>query len=99
MVTSAQNRAGLVEHISPYSAALRAAQDAGTYTAATQHGLALLDREIQLQAAVVAYNADFLFLAVAALAALPLLLLVGRTARTGRRQAPTTRCRLRSSVA
>ena len=65
-------------------AALRAAQEAGTYTAATQHGLAILDREIELQAAVAAYNSVFLFLAVASLAALPLLLLVGRPTRTGK---------------
>jgi len=71
VVTSSQNRAGLVEHISPYSAALRAAQDAGTFTAATQHGLAIIDREVELQAAMSAYNADFLFLAIAALAGLP----------------------------
>jgi len=84
VVSSARNRASFVEHVSPYSAALRAAQEAGTYTAATQHGLAILDREIELQAAVAAYNSVFLFLAVASLAALPLLLLVGRPTRTGK---------------
>jgi DHA2 family multidrug resistance protein len=84
VISSAQHRASFVEHISPYSAALRAAQEAGTYTAATQHGLAILDREIQLQAAVAAYNSAFLYLAAASLAALPLLLLVGRPTRTGK---------------
>ena len=38
----------------------------------------LIDREIQLQAAMAGYNADFLFLAIASLVGLPLLLLIGR---------------------
>ena len=67
VVTSTQNRAWLVHYISPYSAALRAAQQAGSYDASTQHGLAVIDREIELQAAVAGYNADFPFLAFAAL--------------------------------
>lgn len=82
VVTSSTNRAWLVEHISPYNAALRAAEQAGTFTAATPQGLALIEREIELQAAMAAYNADYLFLAVAALCGLPVLLLVGRMQRT-----------------
>jgi len=47
----------------------------------SQHGLAMIDREIDLQAAVAGYNADFRFLAFAALASLPVLLFIGRTRR------------------
>jgi DHA2 family multidrug resistance protein len=81
VVTSAQNRSWLVHYISPYSSALRAAQQSGGVDVSSQHGLAMIDREIDLQAAVAGYNADFRFLAFAALAALPVLLFVGRTRR------------------
>jgi MFS transporter, DHA2 family, multidrug resistance protein len=81
VVTSTQNRSWLVQYISPYSNALRAAQQTGTIDAGTQHGLALIERQIDLQAAMVGYNAVFLFLVFAALGGLPLLLFVGRTRR------------------
>jgi len=81
VVSSTENRSWLVQFISPYSKALRAAQAAGTLNPASQHGLAMIDREIDLQAAVAGYNADFRFLAFAALAALPVLLFIGRTRR------------------
>lgn len=81
VVTSAENRSWLVHYISPYSNALRAAQQSSGLDVSSQHGLAMIDREIDLQAAVAGYNADFRFLAFAALAALPVLLFVGRTRR------------------
>jgi DHA2 family multidrug resistance protein len=79
VVTSTQNRSWLVHYISPYSNALRAAQQSGGMDAVSRHGLSMIDHEIDLQAAMAGYNADFLFLAFAALAALPLLLFIGHT--------------------
>ena len=67
-----------MEYVSPYSAALRSAQQAGTFDPGTLHGLAVIEREIERQAAVAGYNTVFLFLGVAALCALPLLLFIGR---------------------
>ena len=78
VVTSSQTRARLVEHVSPYSEALH--QAAG-FDTGTQHGVALIEREIERQAAMAAYNADFLLIAIASVAVLPLLLLVGRDRR------------------
>jgi DHA2 family multidrug resistance protein len=78
VITGADTRSRLVEYVTPYRAALRAAQEAGALDAGTERGLALIEREIELQAAVAGYNADFLFLALVALCALPLLLLIGR---------------------
>jgi len=81
VVTGTENRARLVEYISPYSAALRSAHEAGAFDPGTVHGLAVIEREIERQAALAAYNADFLFLSLAALSALPLLLFIGRPQR------------------
>ena len=53
----------LVEHITPYSHALRMAVEAGGMDPASQHGLALIQRQIELQAAMAGYNAVFLLLA------------------------------------
>ncbi|MEO8629335.1 MAG: hypothetical protein ABI612_14720, partial [Betaproteobacteria bacterium] len=82
VVTSTQNRSWLVQYISPYSRALRASAEARILDPASLHGLALIDREIDLQAAIAGYNADFLFLAIAAVAAMPVLLFIGRTRRS-----------------
>jgi len=81
VVTSTATRSRLSEYISPYSAALRSAQQSGVFDSTTAHGLAVLEREVERQALLAGYNADFLFLSVAALCALPLLLLIGRLGR------------------
>ncbi len=81
VTTSTATRSRLSEYISPYSAALRSAQHSGAFDAATARGLAVLEREVERQASLAGYNADFFFLGVAALSALPLLLLVGRIGR------------------
>jgi MFS transporter, DHA2 family, multidrug resistance protein len=81
VVTSTATRSRLSEYISPYSAALRSAQQSGAFDSTTTHGLAILEREVERQASLAGYNADFLFLGVAALSALPLLLLIGRPGR------------------
>jgi DHA2 family multidrug resistance protein len=81
VVTSTATRSRLAEYISPYSAALRSAQQSGAFDPTTVHGLAILEREVERQALLAGYNADFFFLGVAALSALPLLLLIGRPGR------------------
>jgi DHA2 family multidrug resistance protein len=81
VITSTATRSRLSEYISPYSAALRSAQQSGVFDSTTAHGLAVLEREVERQALLAGYNADFFFLGVAALSALPLLLLVGRPGR------------------
>jgi DHA2 family multidrug resistance protein len=78
VVTSSQTRARLVEHVSPYSEALRQATGFDT---GTQHGMAVIERQVDLQAAMAGYNADFLFIAIASVTVLPVLLLVGRAWR------------------
>jgi DHA2 family multidrug resistance protein len=79
VVTSTTDRARLVEYVSPYSVGLR--YQSG-YTTGTGHGLAMLEREIEQQAAMTGYNTVFFSIALAALAALPLVLLVGRPPKT-----------------
>ena len=81
---SSKSRAVLVEHITPYSEALRFATPGGGVDPNSQHGLAVIEHQIELQAAMLGYNTVFLFLAVAALAGLPLLLLVGRQGKLER---------------
>jgi DHA2 family multidrug resistance protein len=81
VVQSAVMRSRLVEYVSPYREALRS----GGFDAGTPEGLAVIEREIELQAAMTGYNTAFRFLALAALAALPLLLFIGRTRGTAAR--------------
>ena len=72
---SSVGRARLTEHVTPYSEALRS-QDG--WSMATPEQLALLEEQIDLQAAMMAYVHDFWLFALGALAALPLLLFIGR---------------------
>jgi DHA2 family multidrug resistance protein len=81
VVTGTRTHARLTEYVSPYSAALLSAQRAGAFDPASTHGLALLEVEVERQALLSGYNRAFLFLAIAAAAALPLLALIGRTPR------------------
>jgi len=69
-------RARLAEHLTPYSEALNHAGDTMTRHLGSVAGLARLDHELDLQAALMSYVADFRLLALAALAGLPLLLFV-----------------------
>jgi DHA2 family multidrug resistance protein len=75
---SAVSRASLVEHVTPYSLPLQLGPAAEAFDLASPQALAILAQEIERQAAMLAYNADFLFLAATAVAALPVLLFVGR---------------------
>ena len=78
VVASTEGHARLVEYVSPYAQGLRFAAKSNGVNAGTEHGLAMIEQEIQLQAAMLGYNRIFLFIAVASLIALPLLLLIGR---------------------
>lgn len=81
--TSSVMRAQLTEHVTPYSEALHA-QLPGGWSIATPQALARLEREIDMQAAVIGYTSDFWLFAMVALAALPLLFFVGRQAPLGK---------------
>ena len=81
VVSSTATRSRLSEYVSPYSAALRSAQQSGAFDSTTAHGLAILEQAVERQALLAGYNANFFFLGVAALSALPLLLLIGRPGR------------------
>ena len=75
--TSSVMHAQLVEHATPFNRALQA-QAHGGWGMATTQALARLEREISLQSAVIGYTGDFWLFALVALAALPLLLFIGR---------------------
>jgi DHA2 family multidrug resistance protein len=77
--SAASARAGLVEHVTPYSEALRWSDIARTWDLGSLAGLARLEREVELQAAMMGYVADFKWLAAAALLALPLIFLIRRS--------------------
>jgi DHA2 family multidrug resistance protein len=72
---SGVGRARLTEHVTPYSEALRAQPG---WSMTTPEQLALLEEQIDLQAAMMAYVHDFWLFALGALAALPLLLFIGK---------------------
>jgi DHA2 family multidrug resistance protein len=76
--TSSVMHAQLAEHVSPFNRALQAQGHEG-WSMATTHALARMEREVSLQAAVVGFTGDFWIFALIALAALPLLLFIGKT--------------------
>jgi DHA2 family multidrug resistance protein len=80
--------AQLAEHASPYSEALQG-QAAQGWNLDSPEALAQLEQQIDQQAAVIAYTNDFALFAVIAVAALPLLLLIGREAPPDKRSART----------
>ena len=80
VVNTAVSRAGLVEHVTPFNPALGPGA-ATEFDTGSAFGLAVLQEVIDRQAAMLGYEAAFLFLAAAAVAALPLLLFVGRPQR------------------
>lgn len=79
--SASQSRAHLTEFVNPYNEVLRYAAPRMELDLSSVKGLALMGEEIDRQAAMLAYIGDFQLLAMTSLAALPLLLLVGRTAR------------------
>ena len=71
-------RAEMVEHINPYNQALQYSEHSGGYTTGSEHGLAVIGKEIDRQASMLGYNASFMMLAVGSFAAMPMVLLIGR---------------------
>ncbi len=65
----------LVEHITPFSDALRM-PDAGALAGKGQSTLAMLDQLVTQQAAMMAYSNDFFLMTLVSLAAFPLLALI-----------------------
>lgn len=78
---SIATHARLVEHLNPYNENLRFDAAARGWDLATAAGLAHAEREVARQAAMLAYNADFLLLALGAVGCLGLLLLVRKVTR------------------
>jgi MFS transporter, DHA2 family, multidrug resistance protein len=73
-------RAQLVEHVTSYNKAFSYADVARSWDMNSLSGLAQIQRQVELQASMIGYNADFRLLAAAALLALPLLFLLRRPA-------------------
>jgi DHA2 family multidrug resistance protein len=69
-------RAGMVEHLTPYNELFRFSDVARSWDMRSLSGLAQAQRQVELQASMIGYAADFRWLALAALLALPLLLLI-----------------------
>ncbi len=76
--TSSVMHSQIVEHVSPFNRALQA-QGAEGWSMGSVQALARLEREISLQSALIGFTSDFWLFALIALAALPLLLLIGKT--------------------
>jgi DHA2 family multidrug resistance protein len=83
--TSTVSRSQLVEYATPYRAAMQSEGVAKVWNLSTHTGRAKLEREIDRQAAMVGYTADFWLIAFGAVLGLPMLLLMGR----GRRRTPS----------
>ncbi len=82
--TSAVHHAQMVEQVTPYHAALQSEAVAKHWNLNTPEGHAKLEREINRQAAMFGYTADFALLAIGAALGLPLLLLMGSGRRGAR---------------
>lgn len=76
--TSSVMHAQLTAHVTPYSRALQAQAPDG-WSMATPQALARLEQEISKQSAIIGFTGDFRLFALVALAALPLLLFIGKT--------------------
>jgi DHA2 family multidrug resistance protein len=74
--STTQARAVMVEHVTPYNSILRQADVARSWDLGSVTGLAQAQKQVEMQASMIGYNADFLWLAAAALLAFPLLLLI-----------------------
>jgi len=75
---SGVSRAGLVEHVSPYSRAFAYPDSAGIWDFGSVRSLALLSREIDRQSLMIGYLDVFFVSAWMAFLALPLILLLTR---------------------
>lgn len=70
------NRAGLVEYVSPYNELLRRGQLQDRWDTETLSGLSSLEREIQRQAEFLAYLQDFQMMTILILLLIPLVFLL-----------------------
>jgi DHA2 family multidrug resistance protein len=75
--TSNIMHAQLAEHVTPFNRALQAQGHEG-WSMATTQALARLEREVSLQSTIIGFTGDFWLFALIALAALPLLLFIGK---------------------
>ena len=76
--STTQARAAMVEHVTPYNSIMRQADVARSWDLNSVAGLAQAQKQVEMQASMIGYNADFLWLALAALLAFPLLLLISK---------------------
>jgi DHA2 family multidrug resistance protein len=77
-----QTHARLVEQVTPFNDALKAADVASVLDLTTDLGRAMLDAIVTQQAQIIAYANDFQLLMLLALIALPLIFIVGSTHAT-----------------
>ena len=87
------NYSRLVENVSPYSKQLMLTPVIGGWHTETIAGLAALSKEINRQAAMIAYTNAFFVYTLVSLSAIPLALLGAARTATGRLTAAATRCR------
>ncbi|HMK67643.1 MAG TPA: DHA2 family efflux MFS transporter permease subunit [Stellaceae bacterium] len=87
------NHQELVEHLNPFAQALRMLPADSIWNMRTAAGLAMLDNEVNRQASMMAYVADFKFMMLVTLSVVPLLLLLRSSHRT-----PSTEERLETAV-
>jgi DHA2 family multidrug resistance protein len=66
----------VVEHLRPDNPLAHAPYLSAPFSLTTPSGIAALDHEVTLQAAMIAYNDDFALMLMVVLASLPLLLLI-----------------------
>ena len=78
-----ENRAGLVEYISPYNDLLRQGQIRDRWDTETLNGLLSLEREIQRQSEFLAYLQDFQMMTIIILLLIPLVFLLRGQSRSG----------------
>ena len=76
--TSSVMHAQMTEHVTPYNRALQAQTSQG-WSMDTPESLMRLEEEISRQSAILGFTGDFWLFAMVALAALPLLLFIGKT--------------------
>jgi DHA2 family multidrug resistance protein len=74
--TAANARSSLVEHVTPYNEVYNYADILRSWDIHSLQGLAAVQRQVELQAAMIGYNLDFRLLAIGALLALPLLFFI-----------------------
>ena len=77
-----RNHAAFADYITPYNQALMKVGESGHWDINTTQGLMAINNEVQRQAATLAYLQDFQLMMWVTLAALPLLLLMRRPAKS-----------------